>query len=165
MGQICQQQRKVEEARRDYLKSIEADSLYVKPYVELARLAFLKRKWQDVIDITDRALDLDPLDFCEAYLFNSLANYSMDRLENAEKSARQAVRLDGLHRFPQVHLILANILYLNQDVAGAVEQLHAFLKYAPAAANADEVRARLQDLEREAGAVSHAPRIPDHQGP
>ncbi len=154
MGQIFQQQHRTDEARRVYLKSVEADVNFIKPYIELARIAQSKQKWLEVADITGRALELDPLDFCEAYFLNSIASYTLGRFDDAERAARKALRLDGAHRFTQAYLILANVLYRNQDVAGAVEQMRAFLKFAPSASNAAEVRARLQELDKEANAAA-----------
>ncbi len=158
LGQLYHRQQRTEEARRAYLKAVEADSNFVKPYVELARIAVLRQRWLDAAEITDRALGLDPLDFCEAYFFNSLANYSLNRLDNAEQSARKGQRLDGIHRYPQFHLVLANVLYEKHDVTGALEQLHSYLKYAPAAANSGEVQSRIRELEHETASRSDAER-------
>ncbi len=158
LGGLYHQQQRTEEARRAYLKAVEADSNYVKPYVELARIAVLRQKWLDAAEITDRALGLDSLDFCEAYFFNALANYGLNRLDAAEQSARKGQRLDGIHRYPQLHLVLANVLYEKHDVTGALEQLHSYLKYAPSAANSGEVQSRIQELERETASRSDAGR-------
>jgi len=148
LGRIHQRLQRLEKAREAHGKALEADRNYVNPYVELARIAMMEEKWLEVADTTDRALTLDPLDFPEAFLFNSVANINLDRLDVAERSARKAQRLDAAHRFPQTHLLLANILQRKQDVTGAAEQLRNYLKFAPAAQNAGQVRLWLQDLER-----------------
>ncbi len=149
LGQIFQQQKRGEEARHAYLKSVEADSNYVKPYVALARIAALHQKWLDVAAVTDRALELNPLDLCEAYFLNSLANYNLNRIEPAERSAQRALRLDGLHHYPQIYLLMADIRYRAKDLAGAAEELRSYLQYAPEAADAEGVLSRIQDLDRE----------------
>ena len=99
-------------------------------------------------DLTDRALALDPLDFPEVYFLNALAHYNLNNLEVAERSARKEQRLDVRHRIPQVHLILANILTRKHDIAGSTEEMRSYLKFAPTAADADEVRSRLQENEK-----------------
>jgi tetratricopeptide (TPR) repeat protein len=65
LGRIYQQQRRAEDARLAFSKAVEADANYVLPYVELARLAALERKWEEVADLTDRAIALNPLDIPE----------------------------------------------------------------------------------------------------
>ena len=148
LGQVYQQLRRNQDARQAYTKAVDADKNYVDPYIQLARLAGMEQKWQEVADITDRALALDPLDFPEGYFFNSLAYFSLDKLDVAERSARKAQRLDSRHRFPQVHLLLANILRQKQDIAGTIEQLRNYLKYAPTSTYAERIRSQLQELEQ-----------------
>jgi len=147
LGQVYQRQQRNQDARTAYTEAVAADRKFVSPYIQLARLAAQEQKWKEVADFTDRALELDPLDFPEGYFFNSLAYYSQNKLDIAERSARKALRLDSFHRIPQVYLILAYILRQKQDIAGAAEQLRNYLKFAPTAALADRVRSQLQELE------------------
>jgi tetratricopeptide (TPR) repeat protein len=154
LGRVYQQQQRTEDARLAFTKARDADSSYVLPYVELARLAALEKKWEEVADLTDRALALNPLDIPDGFFLNSLAYYNLKNLDAAERSARKAQRLDSLHRLPLGHLILARILQQKQDFAGEAEQLQYYLKYAPQAANAGQIRARLQELEKANGAVA-----------
>lgn len=146
LGQVYEMRQRNEEARRAFGKALEVDGNYVGPYVELARMAALERKWEETADLTDRALKLNPLDLPYGYYLDALANYYLNRLEAAEKSARMLERLDGQHRFPEVFLVLANVLRRKHDTAGEVAQLWAYLKWAPQSANAPEVRARAQKL-------------------
>lgn len=160
LGQSYRQQQRNQDARMAYTEAIAADSMYVNPYIQLAMLSGLEQKWQEVAEFTDRALSLDPLDFPEGYFYNSLAYYSMNKLDIAERSARKALRLDSLHRIPQVHLILANILKQKQDIPGSAEQLRNFLKFAPNNARAEQVRTQLQELEKSPEAL--ASKGPEH---
>jgi len=48
---------------------------------------------------------------------------------------------------------LAGILNKKRDLAGEVEQLRCYLKYAPQAVDAAQVRARLQDLEKASASI------------
>jgi tetratricopeptide (TPR) repeat protein len=154
LGLIHEQHHRVDDARSMFGRALEADGKFVSPYVELARLAGVERKWQEVVDLTDRALALNPLDIPEALYFNALANFNLFRLEAAELSATKAQRLDTQHKYPNSYLLLAEILRLRQDHAGEAEQLRSFLLYAPLAAAADGARARLEELERVAGPLA-----------
>jgi len=158
LGQIYRQQQRTEDARLAFSKALEADGNYVTPYVELARIAVAEKKWEEVASLTDRALALDPLDIPDGFLLNSLAYYNLKNMDAAERSARKAQRLDSLHRLPLGYLILASVLQHKQDSAGEAEQLRYYLKYAPQASNAGQIRVRLQELERANGAVADTKR-------
>lgn len=147
LGLIYERQKQFQNAREAFTKAIAADDKFVNPYIRLAGLAGMEQKWQEVAEFTDRAIALDPLDFPEGYFFNALAYYVMDKLDVAEKSARKAQRLDPQHRYPTVNLVLADVLEKKHDISGSLEQLQAYLKFSPEAANADKVRSRIQKLK------------------
>lgn len=100
------------------------------------------------MDTTNRAIRLDPVDFPQAYFFNSVANYYLHRLDAAEKSAREAEKLDSQYRFPKVNQVLGVILAEKRDFAGAAEQMRSYLKFAPEAQDATTVKGQLAELEK-----------------
>jgi len=93
-------------------------------------------------------LDLDELYPAEAYFYNALANYNLNKFEEAEKSALKAERVDLYTNFPQLHLLLAEIYTRKRSYAGAISELRAYLDLAPHAKDTDRVRERLAELER-----------------
>ena len=147
LGQVYQATQRIPEARKAYESAIAADDKFVHPYLSLARLANIEQKWQEAADLTDRALQLDPVDFPEGYFFNAVAHYNLNNFEAAERSAHRAQRLDPQHRIPQTYIVLANILERRKDLAGAAEQLQAYLTIAPQSSYAPQARTRLQRLE------------------
>jgi len=155
LGQVYQLEKRFDDAHNAYDKSIAADGKYVSPYIQLARLAGMDKKWQEVADITDKAMALDPLDFPEGFYFNSIANFTLNNMDAAERSARRAYRLDSQHRFPRVHLILAEILRRKQDFSGSIEQLQSYLKFAPEASDANQVRSTIAELQKSAKTVAN----------
>jgi tetratricopeptide (TPR) repeat protein len=150
LGQVYQKQDHNQEARDAYAKSIELDKLFVSPYVELSWLSLAERKWQEAADLTEQAIDLDPVSFPEVYYMNAVANLQLNRLDVAEKRARQEQRLDSNHQIPQVFLVLASVLSQKHDTHGTIAQLQDYLKYAPNAKDAVAVRLA---LEKEKGLV------------
>ena len=58
---------------------------------------------------------------------------------------RKGQRLDLSRQFPQMHLILANILSIKRDALGSIEEMRKYLKDAPKGADAPRVRARLEE--------------------
>jgi tetratricopeptide (TPR) repeat protein len=148
LGQMYQAQQKIEDARAAYKKAVELDSMYVSPQIQLAVLAAGENKWQEVADLTNHALKLNPLDFPHGFFLNALAYSRLNDLEAAERSARKALRLDGQHRMSQAFLLLADILEQRKDISGAMEQLRAYLKFAPNGGSAQQARLRLEQLEK-----------------
>jgi tetratricopeptide (TPR) repeat protein len=112
--------------------------------------ALQERKWQDAADLSDRVLRLDPADYPSANYLNALANLRLGNLDQAEKSAREAVRLDSAHRNPRTGYVLGLILAQKQDFRHAAEMLNAYLKALPNAPNAGSVRKQLHEIEKSA---------------
>ncbi len=150
LGEICEREGNANDARDAYQSAVAADAICVKPYVALARLAGVERRWKEVAELTDRALSLDPMDFPEAYYLNSIANLSLKELDSAEKSARMVLRLDPLHRWPAAYLVLAEILEEKSDFTGSIEQLESYLQVVPNGPSSDQVRARIKDTQNRA---------------
>ncbi|MGC8793068.1 MAG: tetratricopeptide repeat protein, partial [Bryobacteraceae bacterium] len=81
LGRVHQQQNSKEKAREAYGKALEADARFMKPYLQLALLSAQERNWQEVADITDRLLKLDPYDYPQAWFFHSVANFNLRKLD------------------------------------------------------------------------------------
>jgi tetratricopeptide (TPR) repeat protein len=147
LGQFYRKQKRYAEAGEALKKAVAVDELYVNPYVELGWLAAGERKWQEAADVTEKAVALDAVAFPEAYYLNALANFNMDKLDVAEKSARQARQLDPSIHLPHVFLILAAISAEKNDTSSAIEGYRNYLLHSPDAPDADSARKQLQELE------------------
>ncbi len=139
------------EAKKYYGQAIASDAKLVTPYLHLAQLAVRERKWQEAADTSGQAIKLDPVDFPEAFFYNAVASYKLQRLDDAETSARQTQKLDAAHRWPMADRLLGAILYGKKNYAGAAEQLRNYLTFAPDATDAGEVRTQLAELEKLSG--------------
>lgn len=153
LGTVQQQHNQFDEARKCYEQALAADSRYINPYLQMAVLAARENKWKDVADTTDRAIKLNPVDFPQAFFYNSVANYNLRNLDAAERSAREAQKLDSQHRFPKINHLLGIILSEKRDYAGAAEQMRSYLKFAPTAQDAGAVRTQLAEIEKLSGSA------------
>jgi tetratricopeptide (TPR) repeat protein len=168
LGTVLQKETQTEAARTAYIEAITIDSKFLPPYLSLASMAFETQDWTQVLnltnhvldrdplryaDITGYILDLDPLDYAEAYFYNSAANYKLNKIEDAEKSGLKAERLDVRPRFPQLHLLLAEIFARKNNYATAISETKIYLELAPHAKDTDQVRERLAKLEKLNGPV------------
>ena len=161
LGRVQEQFNQTVEARNDFAQSTAADAKYIPPYQELYLIAFHEKKWQEVLDNSDRVLHLDPVDYPAAYYYNAVANLEMGRLAPAEKSARAALERDPSHSNPQPNYVLGIILARRHAYAEAAQYLRAYLKAAPEAKNRDEAAKELAALDQ---LVAQAPQ-PAHTQP
>ncbi len=169
LGAVLQNLAQKESARTAYTHATMIDSKFLPPYLSLASMAYEAQDWTQVLKLTNQVLDLDPLryanvtgyildldpqDYAKAYFYNSAANYKLNKIEDAEKSGLKAERLDVRPRFPQLHLLLAEIFARKNNYATAILETRIYLELAPQAKNADQVREWLAELEKLNGSVS-----------
>jgi tetratricopeptide (TPR) repeat protein len=147
LGQVYEATEKPEEARKAYEKALAADGKFINPYLQLALLDAQKQDWRSVADTTDRVIKMNPYDFPDAYFFNSVANLNLNNLTVAEKSAREAIKLNAHRRYPQVEHVLGVALAQQNNLQEATVHLKKYLELAPQAQNAEMVRNQLAQIE------------------
>jgi len=169
LGIVLQNLAQKESARAAYTHATTIDRKFLPPYLSLASMAYEAEDWTQVLNLTNQVLDLDPLkyahvtgfildldpqDYAKAYFYNSAANYKLNKIEDAERSGLKAERLDVRPRFPQLHLLLAEIFARKNNYATAISETKIYLELAPHAKNADQVREWLAKLEKLNGPLS-----------
>ena len=158
MGKLLFEHNQPDSARRALEASIQADPKYAAPYLVLAAIENAGRRWPQLIDLTDQLLQFDSIDYPFAWLLNSVGYYNTHNLLAAEKSAREALRIDSERKFPDMMRILGLILAQRGDFPGAAEQFRAYLKAVPSAPGAEAIRLKLADAEKRAGSAA-APEV------
>ena len=169
LGSVLQKENQKEAARKAYTQATTLDTKFVPPYLSLASMAYQAGNWTEVLTLTGHILDvdplsqaaatgyildLDPLNYAGAYFYNAVANYKLNRIEDAEKSGLKAEHLDLRTRFPQLHLLLAEIFTRKSNYVMAISEMQAYLELAPRAKNTDQVREQIARLEKLNGPVS-----------
>lgn len=135
-------------ARGSFRMAIQSDPKFAAPYLELSIIALEQKKWQEVADLSDTASQLDPFDYPQAFLFNAAAHYNLRETDAAEKSVKEAERLDSRHQYPQVAHLYGLILMQKHDYAAAAEHLREYLRLYPGAEDAASVKTELQKLDQ-----------------
>jgi tetratricopeptide (TPR) repeat protein len=135
-------------AKQSFEKAIEADAKFVSPYLELALLSAAGNNWEEVEQITDKVLKLNPFDFPGAYFYNAVANLNLNQLDDAEKSAKEALKLDPNHRIPKIEHVMGLILARKEDYTGATRHLQTFLQFVPNGPEADLAKGHLEAVQK-----------------
>lgn len=151
LGKLQMGQKQPDAARKSFESAIKANPNYVTPYLELSAQEYASQNWQALADSTGRLIQLRPADYPRIYQLNAIASINLRNLEAAEKSAREAQRLDPRHKFPATWHVLGVILATRGDFAGAAEQLREYLGFTPADPDNGATRRMLAELERRAG--------------
>jgi len=169
LGTVLQRENQNDAAHTAYIQATTIDTKFLPPYLSLALMAYRAENWTEVLKLTDHILDLnplnqavvtgyildlDPLNYTEAYFYNSIANFKLNKIEDAEKNALKAEHVDLLNRFPQLHLLLAEIFARKNNYATAILEIQTYLELAPHAKDADQVREQLAKLEKLNGSAS-----------
>jgi tetratricopeptide (TPR) repeat protein len=128
-------------------KAIAADAKYAPPYVELSFLSMRAHDWAATIDLATRALALDSASYPQLFYFSAIAYANVGNYDEAEKKARDAVRIDHDRRYPKALQLLGFLLERKGDIAGAVEQMRGFLAIAPSPEDAQVAKTQLAALE------------------
>jgi VWFA-related protein len=116
LGKLQLQQNQPDSARNALNEAIHADPQYAAPYLTLATLEYTAKRWDSLIDVTGRLLQFDAANYPQAWLLNSVGNYNKHNFAAAEKSAKEAVRLDTARKFPEASRLLGLILQQRGEV-------------------------------------------------
>ena len=100
---------------------------------------------------------LDPVDYPLAYLFNAMANQSLGNLDAAEKSAREAIKVDPGHRVQRAEYVLGLILVEKHDYDGALTLLRSYIQRSPNAPDSERIKTQISKIEDLARAQPAAP--------
>ncbi|HKS72561.1 MAG TPA: tetratricopeptide repeat protein [Terriglobales bacterium] len=148
LGRVQQHQNDAEAARHSFQQSIGADPGYANPYRNLAQLAAIAKQWTEVVELTTKLLALNAVNFPDAWFLNSVAHYEQQHLEDAEKSARQGLRIDADHHIPKLEFLLGVVLADRHNYDEAVVHLRRYLQLIPAGNEADTIRKQLSQFEQ-----------------
>ncbi len=128
-------------------KAIDADPKLASPWGELGLVRLRQSDWPEAAEHLDRALHLNPIEMPALWFYDAVANFETTNLDVAEKSAREALKLDTTHSNPRCNQILGLILIQKKDLSGALDSFRSYLKYAKRAPDAVAVQKQIAELE------------------
>jgi len=137
-------------AKLCFQNAVAADPNFVRPYSQLAELAAQNADWQQVIQRTDRALQLEPEGTIWIWYYRALANFQLGRVDEAETSAKRLLQRDPLHNVRNGEQLLAAILARKSDFDGALAHLRNCLTYIQDSSDVALLKEEIAQLERRA---------------
>jgi tetratricopeptide (TPR) repeat protein len=152
LGQVLQDEQKMDEAHDACSKPISVDPTYLPPYLCLAGLLDRERKWDDLLTWSDRFLGMNPAGDLYANYYRGLALFRLGNLPEAQKSVLKAIALDSEHHQPGIIFLLAQIYGEQGDVTDAAIQIQQFLKYNKSKKDQDDAREYLSELQSQQNA-------------
>lgn len=153
LGRVQLQSNDVVSARRSFEQSVAADPKYVNPYRGLAELETREQKWPELVTVTGQLLALNPVNFPDAWLRNALGNYYLHNYKEAEKSARQGMKVDDQHQVPRLEYLLGVILIQTHDYPEAATHIQNYLKVATEPAEIEQAQKQLTEITRVSASV------------
>jgi tetratricopeptide (TPR) repeat protein len=147
------------QSRHDAAGAVEAwkaaqqsDAHYVKPYENLTLAADKRGDWAESEKYSHLWIQLDAEDFPGAYLFNAVANARLNKPEEAERAAREGLRVDKDQKVPRINIVLGLLLMDKKAYAESAKCFRKYLELAPNASDAAMVRQQLPKLDELAAA-------------
>lgn len=146
-GRLYEMDKRADDARRAFESSIAADPKYVKPYVNLAYLHAQGKDWAKTSEISTKGIKLNPFEYPQLHYLNAVSSLNLGKIDDAEKAAREASKLDTKGQIPRIDQLLGVILAQKNDIQGARESFANYLRKDSASPDADQVRKQLARLD------------------
>lgn len=156
LGRAQLHQNNINDAQQSFVSATTQDSKLLPAYLELARLQAGQQQWKAMARTTANLVELAPDSSAAFWFLDSAANYNLQNLERAEKSAERGLRLDKTHRIPQLEYLYGLILGTRQNYGVAIQHIKSYLQLLPRAEDAHDAQLRLAEFEKLASAQTPA---------
>jgi Flp pilus assembly protein TadD len=110
LGQALVEQGRAGEARSAWEKALKSDRDAIRPMLRLARQAAEAEEWKRVLEWTDRAMPLKPVEYPGVYYYRALALEAEGRKEEAVAALRMEVGMDEDAEYPRALFLLGMAL-------------------------------------------------------
>ena len=133
-------------AEKAYLDAAGADPQFALPLIRAAAIESAAGNMQDALTHSEKAIELNPGAFPDAYAINAIANISAQKTDAAEKSARAGLALDAVHQYPELEYALGMVLYVKNDSSGAAGHFRKYIEESPNGPNVATAKNQLAQM-------------------
>ena len=150
---------RIPEAEDAFRKSIElSGGRFAHPLLALGAILDGQRKFAEAEGVIRQGLDLEP-DSWTGHYYLGMALFGLNRLQDAEQSAREALFRNA--DFPNAQLLLADIHLRQQDLRAVLADLDQYLKLVPQGESREWARAVRESAHRRIMASESGTQQPD----
>ncbi len=149
LGMVQIQQNDLAGARQALEQSITADEKYINAYHALMRLSVGDQNWPRVVEISQKLLSLNPVNFPDAWYFNGVGHFYLAHFAAAEKSARRGLEVDGGHRVPKLEYLLGMSLLRSNAYTEAARHMQVYLHMVNNPVEIAEAQRQLGEIQRQ----------------
>lgn len=146
LGMLQQSEGDRDGAQKSFAEAARADGKFAAPLILTAALDALRGDWQATVEHSQKAIDLNPSGFPQAYELNALGNLNLKMADAVEKSATEGLKLDTEHRYPELEYLLGVALAAKRDLDGATKHLQAYMDQSPNGPNVGRAKTALGEL-------------------
>ncbi len=147
LGVLSEFQNLHQEARKAYERAINADQKLLPAYMTLLRLCIKIKDWESAVQTADRLISADKkAQFKQVHRHRAVALYNLGRLDEAEASAREAVRLDPYRQWPRAEYVLGRIMEAKGDLDSARRHMLKYLELDKNAPDAQLIQTHIELL-------------------
>ena len=146
LGMLQQSEGDRDGAQKSFAEASRADQKFAAPLILTAALDALRSDWQATVEHSQKAIDLNPSGFPQAYELNALGNLNLKKAEAVEKSAAEGLKLDTEHRYLELEYLLGVALAAKRDLDGATKHLQAYIDQSPNGPNVARAKTALGEL-------------------
>ncbi len=138
-----------QDALASFKKAASLDPRFIPPYDHIAALAAAQQRWQDVVDATSHALQLNPEGTPQIWYWSAVGNFNIGAKERAETAALTALSLDPGHiAAPKTEDELAVIQAARGKFKEALDHVRSALTYTPPGPDANLMKQQVAQLEK-----------------
>jgi tetratricopeptide (TPR) repeat protein len=109
LGELLEAKQALAEAQSACAQAQKTDPAYLPSYLCLAELGIKSEQWDEVLNPTKTALDLNSASDAYAYFYRAVAYLHLNNLRDAEANALEAVKIDKTHHETPSRALLSQI--------------------------------------------------------
>jgi tetratricopeptide (TPR) repeat protein len=134
------------DADKSYLEAARVDPNYALPWIRAAAIEAVTGNAAATLLHSQKAIDLNPQAFPDAYSLNVIAGLGVQNLDTAEKNAMRGLALDTAHQYPELEFALGMVFYAKGDLANARTHLANYVAESPNGPNLAAAQSQLAQM-------------------
>lgn len=146
-GLLLVRQNELDKALEAYVRAIQIKPDYFDAKFNFG-YALLNKKQYEQTEMVFRDLLKQKNDMPTAHMYLGIALAGLKKYDEAETELKQAISLKGGENLAQAHRYLAGIYMQKNRNAEAIAELQKYLDLSPKAADADKIKAIIEDLKK-----------------